>query len=128
MRECHRARFITKKNARYDVELGMMIDEGVEEVVLPCFISDMGMELKNQLFNKVNVDGKIIRLNKPYLKSFDYVNINDKMYVETLMNKGFMNRRNIIYVGEVNLNGESVSKGCKGFGKNFKTSAKERSY
>ncbi|EFM30291.1 hypothetical protein [Streptococcus gallolyticus] len=103
MREVQRATLILESGKpRYNPETGRMEGKEPQEIVVPCFVSDMGIELKNQLLdNKSNVDAKIMRANVPITQPIASVNIGGKKYY-VINRKGFFYRRSAIYLSEVN--------------------------
>lgn len=101
MRESERATFVKESQSHYDYNLGEMIQGTLLKKMIPCQISNLSVELKNQYFDKMDVDVKKIRFNSGNLDSFDYVLIRDKKYVAINYNSTFMGRRNVIYVREV---------------------------
>lgn len=105
MRESERVTFVKDSQSHYDYNLGKMVQGTPLKKTVPCQISNLSTELKNQYFDKIGVDVKKIRFNSGKLDSFDYVLIKDKKYVVINYNNTFMGRRNVIYVREV-LNGD----------------------
>ena len=64
MRESERVELVFQAGKpKYDPELGRMSNAEPTKKVLPCFISELGLELKVKLLEKVDVDAKILRFN-----------------------------------------------------------------
>lgn len=103
MRESQRATLVLEAGKpRYNTETGRIEGKEPQEIVVPCFVSDMGTELKNQLLNnKSNVDAKIMRANIPITQPIGSVKIGGKKYY-VINRKDFFFRRSAIYLGEVN--------------------------
>lgn len=101
MRENNRVTIIFKgADKRYDARLGKMVEGQAKQLVLPCHLSDMGIELKNQLLGKANVDAKVLRFNRPIGGAIERVLIDDRPFV-IVNRKGFYNRQAVLYVSEV---------------------------
>lgn len=103
MREAERATLVLKASKPvYNTETGKMDKGTAQDVVVPCFVSEMGLELKNQLLNnKLNVDAWIMRVNKPIAGSVESVKLHGKKYY-IINRKTFYKRREAIYLSEVN--------------------------
>lgn len=103
MRETNRATLVLKgSKPAYNPETGKVDNGTAQEVVVPCFVSEMGLELKNQLLNnKLNVDAWIMRVNKPIAGSVESVKLHEKKYY-IINRKTFYKRREAIYLSEVN--------------------------
>lgn len=103
MREANRATLVLKgSKPAYNLETGKVDNATAQEVVVPCFVSEMGLELKNQLLNnKLNVDAWIMRVNKPIAGSVESVKLHEKKYY-IINRKTFYKRREAIYLSEVN--------------------------
>ena len=64
MRESERVELVFQaEKSKYDPELGRMSNAEPIKKVLPCFISELGLELKVKLLEKVDVDAKVLRFN-----------------------------------------------------------------
>lgn len=103
MREAERAKLVLKTSKpAYNPETGKMDKGETQEIVVPCFVSEMGLELKNQLLdNKLNVDAWVMRVNKPISGSVESVKLYGKKYY-IINRKKFYKRREAIYLSEVN--------------------------
>ena len=103
MREANRATLVLKgSKPAYNPGTGKVDNGTAQEVVVPCFVSEMGLELKNQLLNnKLNVDAWIMRVNKPIASSVESVKLHEKKYY-IINRKTFYKRREAIYLSEVN--------------------------
>ena len=102
MRESGRATLVLEAGKPvYNPETGRMEGKEPREIVVPCFLSDMGTELKNQLLNnKVNIDAKIMRANVPITQPIASVKLEGKTYY-VINRKSFFYRRSAIYLSEV---------------------------
>lgn len=103
MREANRATLVLKgSKPAYNPETGKVDNGTAQEVVVPCFVSEMGLELKNQLLNnKLNVDAWIMRVNKPIAGFVESVKLHEKKYY-IINRKTFYKQREAIYLSEVN--------------------------
>lgn len=103
MREANRATLVLKgSKPAYNPETGKVDNGTAQEVVVPCFVSEMRLELKNQLLNnKLNVDAWIMRVNKPIAGFVESVKLHEKKYY-IINRKTFYKRREAIYLSEVN--------------------------
>lgn len=103
MREANRATLVLKgSKPAYNPETGKVDNGTAQEVVVPCFVSEMGLELKNQLLNnKLNVDAWIMRVNKLIAGSVESVKLHEKKHY-IINRKTFYKRREAIYLSEVN--------------------------
>ncbi|MBF0714496.1 hypothetical protein HZY83_07385 [Gemella sp. GH3] len=101
MRESERVTLVRELKSYYDYNLGEMVQGKVLKKTVPCQISNLSVEFKNQYFDKSDLDAKKIRFNSGELDNFNYILIKDKKYVAINYNNTFMRRRNVIYVREV---------------------------
>ena len=76
MRESERVELVFQAGKpKYDPELGRMSNAEPTKKVLPCFISELGLELKVKLLDKVDVDAKVLRFNHVITGSISSVNV-----------------------------------------------------
>ncbi|HFI0463818.1 TPA: hypothetical protein ACGO1T_001022 [Streptococcus suis] len=83
MRTNARATFIeiaTPESLRYDPETGEYVKSEVNRVEKPCHLSDLGISNSIQLFGTQYEDAKVIRLDQPYTKPFNYIELNGFYY------------------------------------------------
>lgn len=92
--------FLKGEPKHYDTTLGKMVGGDDRIRIIPCFVSDMGMELKSQLFDKVSIDAKVIRFNHQNIEKIARVVIGEKPYA-IISQKQFVNGQSILYVSEV---------------------------
>ncbi|HEO4601654.1 TPA: hypothetical protein VA003_001338 [Streptococcus agalactiae] len=96
MRYNDRVTLLIKANGepRYNPTLGKRVGGEVKKDVVPCNISEQGIELSNLLDEKLDLDRRIVRLRHS-VKKVDRVLIKDKAYrVVTSRNKA-------LYVEEI---------------------------
>ena len=101
MRESERVELVFQAGKpKYDPELGRMSNAEPTKKVLPCFISELGLELKVKLLDKVDVDAKILRFNHVINGPISSVVIAAKQY-KVLSRKTPDRRATVLYVAEV---------------------------
>lgn len=101
MRESERVELVFQtEKPKYDPELGRMSNAEPTKKVLPCFISELGLELKVKLLDKVDVDAKVLRFNNVITGSISSVIISGKRY-KVISRKAPERRSTVLYVAEV---------------------------
>lgn len=101
MRESERVELVFQaEKPKYDPELGRMSNAEPTKKVLPCFISELGLELKVKLLDKIDVDAKILRFNHAINGSISSVIIAGKRY-KVISRKTPERRSTVLYVTEV---------------------------
>ena len=101
MRESERVELVFQVGEpKYDPELGRMSNAEPTKKALPCFISELGLELKVKLLDKVNVDAKILRFNHVIKGSISSVVVAGKRY-KVISRKNPERRSTVLYVAEV---------------------------
>lgn len=101
MRESERVELVFQaEKPKYDPELGRMSNAEPTKKVLPCFISELGLELKVKLLDKVDVDAKILRFNHVINGPISSAIIAGKRY-KVISRKTPERRSTVLYVAEV---------------------------
>lgn len=106
MRESERVELVFQAGKpKYDPELGQMSNAEPTKAeptkkVLPCFISELGLELKVKLLDKVDVDAKILRFNHVINGPISSAIIAGKRY-KVISRKTPERRSTVLYVAEV---------------------------
>lgn len=101
MRESERVELVFQSGKpKYDPELGRMSNAEPTKKVLPCFVSELGLELKVKLLDKVDVDAKVLRFNHVITGSISSVIISGKRY-KVISRKTPERRSTVLYVAEV---------------------------
>nr|DAN50046.1 MAG TPA: head closure knob [Caudoviricetes sp.] len=101
MRESERVELVFQaEKPKYDPELGRMSNAEPTKKVFPCFISELGLELKVKLLDKVDVDAKILRFNHVVNGLISSVVIAGKRY-KVISRKTPERRSTVLYVAEV---------------------------
>nr|DAS03049.1 MAG TPA: head closure knob [Caudoviricetes sp.] len=101
MRESERVELVFQaEKPKYDPELGRMSNAEPTKKVFPCFISELGLELKVKLLDKIDVDAKILRFNHVINGSISSVIIAGKRY-KVISRKTPERRSTVLYVAEV---------------------------
>ena len=101
MRESERVVLVFQaEKPKYDPELGRMSNAEPTKKVFPCFISELGLELKVKLLDKVDVDAKILRFNHVVNGLISSVVIAGKRY-KVISRKTPERRSTVLYVAEV---------------------------
>jgi|SRR5699024_1242401 len=78
MRFNHRASFVTDGESHYDPTLGEWVD-GVPVIdIVPCNISSLRIDRTKELFGEIDNDIQVVRLQRPYNKQFNYIEIDGK--------------------------------------------------
>lgn len=101
MRESERVELVFQaEKPKYDPELGRMSNVEPTKKISPCFISELGLELKVKLLDKVDVDAKILRFNHVINGPISSVVIAGKRY-KVISRKTPERRSTVLYVAEV---------------------------
>lgn len=101
MRESERVELVFQDGKpKYDPELGRMSNAEPTKKVLPCFISELGLELKVNLLDKVDVDAKVLRFNHVVNGPISSIVVADKRY-KVISRKNPERRSTVLYVAEV---------------------------
>ena len=80
MRFSDRISFVTEGETYYDpIQGGYIEGEPVVETV-PCKLSALGVDRTNELFGQIDKKIIVARLQRPYTKKFDYIEINGQKY------------------------------------------------
>jgi|SRR5699024_5325353 len=83
MRFSDRITFVSIPESYYDPKENKYIEGKPINDTMPCKLSKLSMERTQQLFGTLDRNVTIARLQRPYNKEFDYVEINDKKYTVT---------------------------------------------
>lgn len=102
MRFDKRITFVKETESYYDPVLGEYIEGVPIEDTLPCNLSKLGIERTNELFGQLDKVITVARLQRPYLKEFDYVMINEQKYN---MQRQSDYRKGVFYLEGVASNG-----------------------
>ena len=78
MRFDKRVTFVNIEESYYDPELGEYVDGEIIKDVVPCNLSPMKLDRKKELFGEIDTLVTVVRLQKPYNKPFDHIEINNK--------------------------------------------------
>lgn len=78
MRFNKRVTFVSETDGYYDPEQGEYVDGETVKKTLPCNVSRLGVERTNQIFGQIDRVITVIRLQRPYLKNFEYLYLGDK--------------------------------------------------
>lgn len=101
MRESERVELVFQAGKpKYDPELGRMTNAEPTKKVLPCFISELGLELKVKLLDKVDADAKVLRFNHVINGPISSIVIANKRY-KVISQKNPERRSTALYVTEV---------------------------
>lgn len=80
MRFNKRITFITEGESYYDPIIGDYVEGKKDRDVVPANISKTSAEQSKQLFGDIDTIMTIARLQRPYAKEFDYIEIDSKPY------------------------------------------------
>ncbi len=78
MRYTDRVTFVTESPGGYNPETGNHEEATQTTETLPCNISPLGTNRTQELFGSITVRVDVVRLQRPYHASFDYVIIDGK--------------------------------------------------
>ncbi len=76
MRFDKRITFVTDGESRYDPVVGDWVEGEKVKKTVPCNFSPMKIDRKKELFGEIDTQIEVVRLQKPYNATFDYIEIN----------------------------------------------------
>lgn len=80
MRFNKRITFVKEGNPYYDPTQGEYVQGEPIKDTVPCNLSNLGIERTNELFGQIDKIITVARLQRPYNKEFDYIEINNQRY------------------------------------------------
>lgn len=80
MRYNDRITLVVEKDGGYDPETGKNKEPEVEEVELPCNLSELGIERTSELFGQIDSTIVVARLQRPFRKYVSYAKIEGIKY------------------------------------------------
>lgn len=81
MRTAQRIRLVIETmDEVYNPDTGSYEGGTANEVVLPCFISDLGLERSMVVFGDYRKERKVVRLLRPYTNKVDYAMFDNQKY------------------------------------------------
>jgi len=83
MRFADRITFVSKGERYYDPRENKYIEGEPVYDTKPCKLSPLSLDRTQQLFGTLDKRITVARLQHPYMKEFDHVEINDKEYTVT---------------------------------------------
>jgi len=83
MRFADRITFVSKGESYYDPYENKYVEGEPRYDTKPCKLSSLGMDRTQQLFGTLDKRITVARLQRPYEKEFDHVEINHKKYTVT---------------------------------------------
>lgn len=92
-----------KRDEHYDYDLGRMVGSEPIKKVVPCHISNQGLQTQTAFTDKLALDAKIIRFKGIY-NNIDYVLLQEKKYL-IAMTRVINDFEMAIYVNEALENG-----------------------
>lgn len=105
MRMSDRITFVAVGESYYDPNLGEYIESEPAEETKPCKLSTVGTDRSNELFGKIDTQVIVARLQRPYLKEFDYILVKSGLYKGKYQVKRQSNYRKGVFYLEGNHNG-----------------------
>jgi len=83
MRFNQRITFVKDGDSYYDPNIGNYVEGEKEYDIVPCNISSLKVDRTKELFGELDTDIQVARLQRPYTKAFDYIQINgDKQSIK----------------------------------------------
>lgn len=83
MRYDDRMTFIKLGEEVYDPDTSTFIQSDEELATVPCHVSDLGMDRSMAIFGDYKKGRKVVRLENPYIESYDRVEYQDKLWQVT---------------------------------------------
>ncbi|QDI90214.1 hypothetical protein EPH95_02705 [Salicibibacter halophilus] len=80
MRYAERITFVQVEGGSYDPEKGGYVEGETTRETVPCHLSPMSTDRTSQLFGSIEQFITIARLQRPYNKAYDRVEIDDKPF------------------------------------------------
>src|SRR5699024_2744081 len=78
MRFNKRITFVTDGESYYDPNVGDWVEGKKEYDTVPCNISSLRIDRTKELFGEIDNDIQVVRLQRPYNKQFNYIEIDGK--------------------------------------------------
>lgn len=75
-----RITFISGGRKKYNYKTGQYEGAEVNKTVVPCFVSDLGLDRSKEVFGDYEKDRKIVRLSISYNEPYDSVEYNGLPY------------------------------------------------
>lgn len=75
MRFDKRITFVTENEAYYDPVKGEYVEGELIKDTKPCNLSPIKIDRKKELFGAIDTKITVVRLQRPYTKKFDYIEI-----------------------------------------------------
>lgn len=95
MRFNKRITFVKETEAYYDPDLGEYVEGEPVKDTVPCNLSPMKVDRKKELFGELDIVVVVARLQRPYTKEFDYIEISERK-VEMLHRSDY--RKGVFYL------------------------------
>ena|SRR5690554_519381 len=80
MRFSDRITFVKNTESYYDPDLGDYVEGETIKDIVSCNLSTLGVERTNELFGKIDIKIIVARIQRPYTKDFDHIEINEQKY------------------------------------------------
>lgn len=78
MRFNKRITFVVDGESHYDPEIGDYVEGDKSYDTVPCNISTLKVDREKELFGEIDTSIKVVRLQRPYNKKFNYIEIDGK--------------------------------------------------
>lgn len=76
MRFTDRVTFVKETGGGYNSDAGRHEEPTRTENIMPCNFSPLGTDRTATLFGDIDTKATVVRLQRPYTKPFDYVEVN----------------------------------------------------
>src|SRR5690625_3661426 len=105
MRYSDRISFVTEKEGGFNPETGNYDEPKKERDTKACNISPIGVKRSVELFGEIDTSIIVVRLQRPYHKEFDYINIPSGQYKGDyrVKEKVLHRKQTVFYLEGVNL-------------------------
>ncbi len=81
MRFNKRLTFVTDGESHYDPTVGDWIEGEKSYDTVPCNLSSLKVDRKKELFGEIDTNIQVVRLQHPFNKDFNYIEIEGKKQV-----------------------------------------------
>lgn len=80
MRTNDRVTLVKRGKSEYDPILGEEVEQGAERIIVPCRVTDLGIERSVELFGDYTERRMIVRFDRVPMVEFDYLEYQNEEY------------------------------------------------